>query len=77
MADYPITADEIKARLNTLQAQIDAYTADPAKFATLNMGSVQISIADFIRALREEQMDLRQRLSTVPFWNESDIEGAR
>lgn len=77
MADYPLTRDQIVTRLNTLQNLIDTYTADPAKFAALNTGSVSISIPEYIRQLREEQESLRTRLRDVPFWIGSDLENTR
>ena len=74
MADYPLTEDDIKTRLNTINNLIDTYLADPAKFHESVGGSIKISIKDYVAALREERAELRTQLENFPYFEDSDVE---
>lgn len=73
---YPLTRAEIEAKLDEIETILDAYLLQgPQKFAEMRAGSVTVNIPDYIRALKEEQKELRERLENFPYMIETDVEG--
>lgn len=73
---YPTTADEIRAKLDIIDAAMDLYRTNPATFAEQIGGTIKVSIPQYMDQLRQEREYWQKQLDEFPFWGQSDVEAA-
>lgn len=70
---HAMTEEELISELNDITIRLHEYINDPTKFGELIGGSIKLDIPKYVEFLQKRENIIRERLESLPYFEQSDL----